>query len=41
MEKQHLDILYKQVDGISLYLDLFLPEDVSSPPLILWIHGGA
>lgn len=27
-------------DGVSLLLDLHLPESVESPPLIMWIHGG-
>jgi len=39
--KEDLDILYKQVDGVDLYLDLFMPDDAENPPLILWIHGGA
>jgi len=39
--KKHMDILYKQIDGIELYLDLYMPENETNPPLILWIHGGA
>ncbi|MCL2406593.1 MAG: alpha/beta hydrolase [Defluviitaleaceae bacterium] len=47
---QYLDILYKQIDGVDLYLDLYLPSSKEKtefpsvpvkPPLILWIHGGA
>ncbi|MCL1883483.1 MAG: alpha/beta hydrolase [Defluviitaleaceae bacterium] len=36
-----LDIPYKKIDGVSLYMDLFLPDDAQSVPLIMWIHGGA
>ena len=39
--KKHMDILYKQIDGIDLYLDLYMPENETNPPLIMWIHGGA
>jgi len=39
--KETLDIVYRNINGITLYLDLFLPEDVKNPPLIFWIHGGA
>ena len=39
--KKHMDILYKQIGGIDLYLDLYLPENIENPPLIMWIHGGA
>jgi acetyl esterase/lipase len=39
--KKHMDILYKQIDGINLYLDLYMPENETNPPLIMWIHGGA
>jgi acetyl esterase/lipase len=36
------DIEYAVVDGISLKLDLYLPEDEQSrPPLVIYIHGGA
>jgi acetyl esterase/lipase len=39
--KKYMDILYKNIDGIDLYLDLYLPENGTNPPLIMWIHGGA
>ena len=37
------DIEYAIVDGISLRLDLYLPDEpLAAPvPLVLWIHGGA
>lgn len=35
------DLVYKQVGGHALLLDLFLPEEASEPlPLIIYIHGG-
>ncbi len=35
------DIQYAEVDGHKLLLDLYLPDDVDRPPLIVWVHGGA
>jgi len=34
-------IPYAVVDGQELMLDLYLPANVESPPLIVYIHGGA
>ncbi len=35
------DLEYAQVDGQTLKLDLFLPENsTGNPPLLVWIHGG-
>jgi acetyl esterase/lipase len=34
-------IPYAVVDGQELLLDLYLPADVDSPPLLVYIHGGA
>ena len=39
--KKHMDIAYKEINGITLYIDLYLPENETNPPLIMWIHGGA
>ena len=39
--KEILDVTYRIVDGHELKLDIFLPDDEKSPPLIFWIHGGA
>ena len=38
--KSYKDIPFKQVEGHELFLDIYLPEDVQNPPLIMWIHGG-
>lgn len=35
------DIQYASVAGHDLTLDLYLPENVNKPNLIIWIHGGA
>ena len=35
------DVVYAEVDGHRLMLDLYLPAAVENPPLIVWIHGGA
>jgi acetyl esterase/lipase len=38
---KYMDIEYKQIGDITLYLDLYMPENETNPPLIMWIHGGA
>ncbi len=37
----HVDVVYAEVDGRALALDLYMPEGVSNPPLLVWVHGGA
>ena len=37
----HKDLVFATVDGKSLGLDLYLPADVTSPALLVWVHGGA
>ena len=39
--KEYLDIPYKQINNLTLHLDIFLPDNTPNPPLIMWIHGGA
>jgi len=39
--KEYKDIVFKQINGITLCIDLYMPENEPNPPLILWIHGGA
>lgn len=38
--KKISDIEFAVVDGHSLKLDLYMPEKVDNPQLIVWIHGG-
>lgn len=38
---QYADVVYAVVDSRSLLLDLYLPEGLESPPLVVWVHGGA
>lgn len=35
------DIEFANVDGHSLKLDLYRPVGATSPPLVVWVHGGA
>jgi acetyl esterase/lipase len=35
------DLIYGVVGDRALTLDLYLPEGVEDPPLIVWVHGGA
>jgi acetyl esterase/lipase len=35
------DVEYARVGDTPLLLDLYVPPDVPSPPLVVWIHGGA
>ena len=40
-EVLHLkDLSFAQVDGQELLLDLYLPNGVESPPLVVFVHGG-
>jgi acetyl esterase/lipase len=39
--RQFKDLVYATVDGKALALDLYLPEGVKAPPLLVWVHGGA
>ena len=34
------DLEFANVNGQSLKLDLYLPQSVENPPLVVWIHGG-
>jgi acetyl esterase/lipase len=38
---QHTDVVYATVDGKELALDIYMPAGVQSPPLLVWVHGGA
>ncbi|QDU78547.1 Lipase 2 [Polystyrenella longa] len=34
------DIEYANIEGTSLQLDLYLPEEEKQPRLVVWVHGG-
>ena len=35
------DVEYAEVDKAKLLLDIYLPENVENPNLVIWVHGGA
>lgn len=37
----HADLVFAEVDGQKLQLDLFVPAEVKKPPLVVYIHGGS
>jgi acetyl esterase/lipase len=39
--REDKDVIYATVDGKDLGLDVYLPAGVQSPPLLVWVHGGA
>jgi acetyl esterase/lipase len=39
--REFKDVIYATVDGKDLGLDVYLPTGVQSPPLLVWVHGGA
>ena len=39
--EEYKDIIYGTVDGKDLGLDLYMPSNVDSPPLLVFVHGGA
>jgi acetyl esterase/lipase len=39
--REFKDVVYATVDGKSLAMDIYLPANAKSPPLIAWVHGGA
>ena len=40
-EPHHRDVVYGTIDGRDLLLDVYLPESVDAPALVVWVHGGA
>jgi acetyl esterase/lipase len=34
------DVRFASVDGKDLLLDIYMPQDVIAPPLLVWVHGG-
>ena len=39
--EEHIDIVYGNIDGMDLGLDVYVPANVDSPPLVIYVHGGA
>jgi acetyl esterase/lipase len=39
--REFTDVVYATVNGKSLGVDIYLPANVKSPPLVVWVHGGA
>jgi acetyl esterase/lipase len=39
--REYKDLVYATVDGKPLALDLYLPANIKSPSVIVWVHGGA
>ncbi|HYO84429.1 MAG TPA: alpha/beta hydrolase [Bryobacteraceae bacterium] len=38
---EHRDLVFSKTPQKDLALDLYVPDGVSKPPLVVWIHGGA
>lgn len=38
--RKHADLVFASVNGQDLLLDLYLPENVAAPKLVVWLHGG-
>jgi len=41
VDPAHKDVVYASVSGKDLKLDLYLPEGIANPQLLVWVHGGA
>jgi acetyl esterase/lipase len=41
MAAEHRDIVYKTTAARPLALDIYVPDGVRAPPLVIWVHGGA
>ena len=39
--REYRDVTYATVGGKDLRLDVYIPADVTAPPLLIWVHGGA
>ena len=40
-QPSHHDVVYATIDNRALALDIYLPDGVEEPPLMVWVHGGA
>jgi acetyl esterase/lipase len=41
VEPTHKDVIYATANGTDLKLDIYLPEGIASPAIVIWVHGGA
>ena len=39
--REYKDIVYAKVGSKNLAMDIFIPAGISTPPLLVWVHGGA
>jgi acetyl esterase/lipase len=39
--EEHKDVVYGSIDGMDLGLDVYVPANGDSPPLVVYVHGGA
>jgi acetyl esterase/lipase len=39
--REYKDVVYANVAGKPLAMDIYLPANSKSPPLVVWVHGGA
>ena len=39
--KNPVTLCYKQINDLSLYMDLYTPDSDHPAPVVMWIHGGA
>jgi acetyl esterase/lipase len=39
--REYRDVVYANVDGKDRGLDIYMPAGVRTPPLLVWVHGGA
>ncbi|MDP2035737.1 MAG: carboxylesterase family protein, partial [Ignavibacteria bacterium] len=41
LKPDYANVEYASINGISLTLDIYLPQQAANPfPIIVWIHGG-
>lgn len=40
LDRSATDLVFAEIDGHELLLDVTVPDNVDRPPLVIWIHGG-